>query len=405
MNRSSLAELLRVDLIKRHWPIYTGVCVLTIAIHVLWMARFGISPSTDYGVRYEPGAKALLAMLHIWPASGAAASAIGAYGWSRIGYISFVALCYAMAGTASLAAVIYTQVAIVWIVYPLIFHLLLLLTRRLELSLGAMAVWFTYYDGYQWHFWAVPDALYRLMFLVSFFLLLRLWQLKRETAFVVVTIVATVACTLMRIETPLYALPALWLSAVVLYRRYGTPSRAGLVVVAFAGVLWLARHYIGALGSTFVYLQTMGFVLPGSGYDVPGLTQLSAPAGHSLGDWTLFFAHLAAARFWYAVTPLPALWGHAHRLYYACYILPGYLLASCGLVVALRQRNGVFMTCAWIFAAGILLQVLVAVDPSMRYAYTPQVFLFFCAAMGWPAFARLVAGGRGSVARAATTDL
>jgi hypothetical protein len=378
----ALSGLLRLDLVKRHWRAYAFVCVAALLVHVAWLRAIGISPSTDFGVRYDPGARQLLATLGVRAFENASTFSIGAYGWSRIGYISFVAAGYMLFGPG-LGSAVYPQLALVWLVYPLIFHTLLHLTRRPTLALLAMCVWLSYYDGYQWQFWAVPDALYRLIFVAAFFLLLRLWETGRASAFVCALLVALVLGTVFRIETTLYALPALWIAFGTVRRRL--PAAVWVGALCAAAFAWVGRDALREIFSTFVYLQERGFVLPGSGMDVPGVTQFAHPIDHSALSWALYFSHLALARFGYAVTPFPALWSRSHRLYYAAYLLPAYVLAAFGFVAALRQHQKVFLVCFWIFAAGALLQVLVAVDPSMRYGYTPQVFLFFCAVMGWPA--------------------
>lgn len=382
-------SLLRLDLVKQHWPAYLFVAVVTLLIHAAWVAVIGIAPSTDFAVRYDPGAKELLAWLGIGNSAfdSSLPSQLGAFGWSRIGYIGFVAICYQLFG-ASLGAVVYPQIALVWLVYPLMLHILLHVTGRRALSLGAMCVWMTFYDGYQWHFWGVPDSLYRLIFLSAFFVLLRLWETRRETAFVWATVAAVALGTIFRIETALYAIPALWLSFRPLRRKHPTLVAVGLV--GFAVIVWAARGFMQDFVHVFVTLQARGYVLPGSGQDIPGLTSLASPVDGSWWAWTLYFARLFVTRLWYAVTPLPALWSTNHRLYYFMYAVPAYGLTIIGAIHAARNRDKVFLLCLWIFAAGILLQGLVAVDPSLRYAYTSTVFWFFCATMGWPVMQRAV---------------
>lgn len=390
-----IGDLLRVDLIKRNWAAYAFVATAALAIHVAWALRFGISPSTDFAVRYDPGARALLTELglHRYPADIGFSWA--GYGGARIGYIAFVAACYALFG-ASLGAVVYPQLAIVWLVYPFIFHTLLHISGRLRLTVAAICVWLTYYDGYQWQFWGLPDALYRLLFVATFFVLLRLWETHRDVAFVWTTIVAAVVGTVLRVETPLYALVPLGISFTIMKRRH--PAAIATAVAVFVAFLWIDRAMLRDIGSTFVDMQTQGRVLPGSGLEIPGLTSLAHPTDHSWVNWLQFFARLAAMRFWHAVTPLPALWSRSHQLYYGAYLIVGYALAFVGLVDAVHRHDRVFLLCFWLFTAGALLQVLVAVDPSMRYGYSSQVFLFLCAAMGWPAmsarFARLSPSSR-----------
>lgn len=375
------ATLFRGDLVRRYWRVYALVAAVALIVHVAWIAKFGISRSTDFGVRYDPAARELLASLGVKGVARAArTTSVGAVGWARIGYIGFTAACYALFGT-SLKAVVYPQVALAWLVYPLVFHILLHITGRLRLALGATAVWMTFLDTYQWQFWAVPDALYRLIFLTMFFVLLRLWETRRQVWFAIVLPFAIVVATVFRIETSLYALPALWLAVRPVRRTHPialtAATLAGLTVM---GVV--ARRFVADAVATFIDLQAKGYVLPGSGIDVPGLTSIAAPPGLTTYGWIAFFGRLFVRRMWYAMTPLPALWSSAHRYYYAAYVVPAYILAAVGLVAALRRSDFLFLFCFWLFAAGILLQGLVAVDPSMRYAYTPQVFLFFCATLG-----------------------
>jgi len=174
-------------------------------------------------------------------------------------------------------------------------------------------------------------------------------------------------------------------------RRF--PTTVNVLIFTLLALAWLARDGLAEIFSTFIYLQTRGFILPGSGMFVPGVTDLAPPGdGASVLNWFAFAMHLAAARLVDALTPLPALWSRGHRLYYAAYVSVAYVLAAFGLIKAVRGRDVSFLICFWIFIAGALLQVFVAVDPSMRYGYTPQVFLFFCATMGWPAFVAAATG-------------
>jgi hypothetical protein len=375
------ARVLRVDLLTRHWRSYLLVCVIALIVHAAWLGVFGIRSPTDFRVRYDPAARQLLAAVGVDQFADTPPREIGTYAWSRIGYISFVAGAYLVWGV-SLGAVVYSQIALAWLVYPLIFHLLLHMTARHALALWASLAWLSYADGYQWHFWALPDALYRLVFVASFFVLLRLWEEQRHTAFLVVGGAALLLNTALRIETPLYALPLIGLCAYRLWRQQ--PAVGWALVLIGAVVGWLARHQLGDLWHQFMLLQTQGFVLPGSGTEIEGLTYLVPPANPSTAEWLAYLAHLFVLRFWYAITPLPELWSNAHRLYYFAYVMPCYLLIAMALWSGTGWKRPAFLACFWMFAAGIILQTIVSVDPSMRYAYTSQAFLFLCAAMSWP---------------------
>jgi hypothetical protein len=368
--KKTLASVLRTDLIVRHWRSYLLVCVIALTVHVAWLSVFGIRSPTDFRVRYDPAARQLLEAIGIAQFADTPAQEIGTYAWSRIGYISFVAASY-LAWGASLGAVVYSQLALVWLVYPLVFHVLLHMTERHALALWATLAWLTY-----------ADAIYRLVFVASFFVLLRLWEEERHTAFLVVGGAALFLTTVLRLETPLYALPLIGLCAYRLWRQH--PAVGWTLVLSGAVLTWFARHQLGDLWHQFMLLQTQGFVLPGSGTEIEGLTYLVPPVDPSNAEWLGYLAHLFVLRFWYAITPLPELWSTAHRLYYFAYVMPCYVLIAAAIWASIRRKRVAFLACLWVFAAGIILQTIVSVDPSMRYAYTSQVFLFLCAAMSWP---------------------
>lgn len=385
---NALASVLRTDLIVRHWRSYLLVCVIALIVHAAWLGVFGIRSPTDFRVRYDPAARQLLAAIGADQFADTPTQEIGTYAWSRIGYITFVAGCY-LAWGVSLGAVVYSQIALVWLVYPLVFHVLLHITERHALALWASLAWLSYADGYQWHFWALPDALYRLVFVASFFVLLRLWEEQRHIALMVVGGVALVVNTALRIETPLYALPLMWVCADRLRRHHS--GIGWTVLLAGVAVAWFGRHRLGDLWHQFVLLQTQGFLLPGSGTEIEGLTYLVPPLNPSTAELIGYVGHLFVLRFWYAITPWPALWSDAHRLYYAVYVTPFYILVATAILASIRKRRVRFLACLWVFMAGIILQTIISVDPSMRYAYTPQLFLFLCAAMSWPDARALVA--------------
>ncbi len=301
-----------------------------------------------------------------------------------MGYIGVVALCYAVWGVGNSTALIYTQLALVWLLYPLMFHILLHVTGRHALSLGAMAVWLSFLDGYQWDTWALPDSLYRLIFVAFFFLLLRLWETERRTAFAITTLGAVALGTSFRIETPLYALPAIWIAVNTVRQRHAWVALAGLAGVAL--LLWRETSLVAPMAQMFLDWQLRGLIFDGLGYHIKDVTFLAPPADPSTWGLAVYLAHVLLARLWYSVTPFPAFWSTAHRAYYSLYVVPAYVLMITGLATAVRSRNRIFLVCAWIFLAGLLLRVLVPVDPPLRYGFTPQVFLFFCAVMGWPSF-------------------
>lgn len=383
---TTAAALLRFDLVRQYWVTYAVVATATLLAHAVWVAFIGLSTSTDFAVRYDPGARELLAWLSPEGNAGDApvAAGLGAYGWSRLGYILFVAACYLVWGVGNWVALIYTQLSLVWLVYPLVFHMLLHLTGRYTLSVIAIGVWLSFYDGYQWQFWALPDALYRLIFTAAFFVLLRLYETGKQAALPGATLFAIGAGTLFRIETILYALPALLPGFHVLRRTHPRILMLGLVSSVVL-VLW-GRAFFETLIQLFVGFQSRGLVFTGLGYDVPGVTVLRAPTDQSSGSWLLFLARLFLMRLWYSITPFPAFWSSTHQMYYAVYLLPAYVLTAFGAVSAIRRRDWTFLACLWVFLAGIVLRVLVHVDPPLRYAYTPQVFHFICAVLGWPAF-------------------
>lgn len=381
------ASLLRLDLIRRHWVTYLLVSIATLAIHWMFVGRFGLSTSTDFSVRYDPGARALLQALGF--VNTGDAGPIGTYGWSRLGYICFVAASYAMWGIGNWVAMLYFQLAIVWLLYPLLFHVLLHVTDRYVQSVAAIVVWLTFLDGYQWQTWALPDALYRLMFVAAFFLLLRLWETNRLTAFVVATAVISVIGLLVRLETVLYMLPAYWLCLRILRQR-SPRLLVAIVVLAVAGI-WVLRPVIVTLYN-FASTASQGIIFAGLGYHIEGVTRLAPPKEPTFAAWGGYYLHIYGARLWYSVTPFPAFWSRSHQLYYAIYVIPSYVFIAYGLSDATLRRNTVFQACLWIFGCGVLVRLLLHVDPPLRYAYSPQVFQFIAAAMGaHPAIGRLAA--------------
>lgn len=392
-SRDPKAPLLRLDLIRAHWLTYLSIAVATIAIHWLFVARFGLSTSTDFSVRYDPGARALLALLGVGTPDAGAVDPIGTYGWSRIGYIAFVALGYSLWGIGNWVAVVHAQLGLVWIAYPLVFHVLLHVTSRYWLSVGAILVWLTFLDGYQWHPWALPDALYRLMFVAGFFLLFRLWETGRELSFLAATFVLTIVGVAFRLETVLYALPAYWVSSQILRRRYPVLMLAAVALVAAAA--WSARAVIGAL-IQFASSASQGIIFAGLGYHIDGVTRLIPPAEPTVASWTVYYLHLYGARLWYSMTPFPAFWSRSHQIYYALYVIPSYVLIVIGLRDPELRRDRMFQFCIWMFAAGVLVRLMLHVDPPLRYAYTPQVFQYFAAALACPAAYRAWQHRRGS---------
>jgi hypothetical protein len=146
------------------------------------------------------------------------------------------------------------------------------------------------------------------------------------------------------------------------------------------------------MAQMFLDWQLHGLVFDGLGYHIKDVTFFAPPADPSTWALAGYLARVFLARLWYSVTPFPAFWSTAHRAYYSLYVLPAYVLMITGLATAVRSRNRIFLVCAWIFLAGLLLRVLVPVDPPLRYGYTPQVFLFFCAVMGWPSLQAVLTG-------------
>lgn len=374
---ANLAAVIQTNLIRSHWRAYLLVAMVTLVVHVAWLTVFGPAPSSDFQVVYAPHAISFLN----WLAGGPPPPPLpAAYTWTHAGYIGFVAICFALFGMGSLKAVIYTQAAIAWLAYPLLFHMLLSASGRLKLSLVAIGVWLTFYDGYLWHFWAVPDSLFRLLFLTTFYLLWRLWVTEHKFAFVAVTVTSVLIGTMFRVEAVMYALPALWLSAMVVYRSNRWAALTGMLFVIGMGVMM--RRWIGDIIDMMISFQTRGIILDGLGYHVPGLTILGPPTDTSIFGWAWHMIEIFARRLYWAVTPIPAFWSRSHQIYYAIYLIPAYFFLAIGTISAIQRRNMVFIAFLWIFACGLLLRMLVHVDPPLRYGYTAQAFLFLCAALG-----------------------
>lgn len=373
---TAFSDLLRLDLIKRHWPYYLAVTALTVSIQLVLLSMSGVATSPDFTYRYDPGAKTLLYWVGLYPTP----AELNPYAWARIGYMLFVAACYVVWGIGNASALVYTQLALVWLVQPLMFHVLLHTTGRLMVSAVAIGVWLTFYDAYQWNTWALTDALYRLIVLVAFFLLLRLWQENSRRGFAVVAVVATVVASTFRVETVLYVLPALGLAA---YSSSWSRARliavggavATIAVIAIAPLIQVLVAFVGqwfSSGTIFLSVDP-----------IEGLSHLAPPAERTSVAMVAFGLHVMALRVWYSITPLPAYWSSAHQLYYAAYVLPCYALVALGFRGALRSRNWLWFISFWVFVASVLLRMLTHVDSPMRYAYTPQVFLFFCAVWSW----------------------
>ena len=386
---TAVSALLRLDLIKRYWPYYLAVSALTVTVQVALVVMIGVSTSPDFVYRYDPGAKTLLYWVGLYPSP----AELNPYAWARVGYMLFVAACYAVWGVGNSTALVYTQLALVWLVQPLMFHVLLHTTGRLMVSVIAMGVYLTFYDAYLWNTWALTDALYRLIVLAAFFLLLRLWQENNYRVFAVVAVVATLVASTFRVETVLYALPALGLAVY-----YSSWSRARLIAVgaavgtiALIALAPLVGMLTGLVGQWFssgtIFLSVDA---------IEGLSHLAPPAEQTPATMVAFGLHVMVLRAWYSITPFPAYWSGAHQLYYAAYMLPCYALVAVGSRDAWRTRNSLWFISLWVFVASVLLRMLTHVDSPLRYAYTPLVFLFFCAVWSWVGWREQHGASRGN---------
>lgn len=370
------SQLLRLDLVRRHWPMYLFVALVTIAVPILMVWRAGISTSPDFIYRYDPGANELLQSMGL---AQLPPQDLSPYAWARIGYMVFVAACYLVWGIGNATALIYTQMAIVWVVQPLMFHILLHTTGRAWFSFLAMGVWLAFFDAYQWNTWALPDALFRVVVLAVFFVSLRLWEQGRQRAFAVTVVGGTLLASTLRVEAVLYAMPALWLVA----RGFGRSSKWVRVVVPVTalGGLILIAPLLRQLGAYLDGWFSQGTVFL-SVDPIEGVSHVTPPVDPSIATRIGFVLKVVGLRAWYSITPLPAYWSHAHQYFYAAFMIPFYALTLAAMPTAIRRRWHLFLICLWIFIASVILRMMTHVDSPMRYAYTPQVFLFFCAVWG-----------------------
>ncbi|MFA6384977.1 MAG: hypothetical protein WCY10_06395, partial [Candidatus Omnitrophota bacterium] len=215
--------------ISRDWKPYVFLALLSLLAHVLLFIKTGANVSTDFLVRYDPIAR----QIYGWITGLSDVSpALSGYQIFHAGYVFLVCFIYLLFGPGNLAALIFFQVLISFVSFVLVYHIM-----AAHFYSRTCAVFFTglsivFFDNIQWATMAVPDSVFRVLFIASYYILIELYFHRMFRTYLILLPVLSVLLIVTRIDALFLLVPLYWFAFKIL-----AGLRTNIRILSLLGVL------------------------------------------------------------------------------------------------------------------------------------------------------------------------
>ena len=224
--------------LSRNVYLYLFILFFSLLVHALFFIKFGPCPSTDYKTVYEPEAVQIVEWVH----GQGAFPDVSFYQISHLVYVSLITLIFLLFGQANLSALIIFQVVFTFAIFAVFLHICLKKYRFSWVAVLFTCFSLLFLDNIQWTFWSVPDSIYRVFFIIAYYVLLELYFKKCFRAFLITVIFSSVFLSFIRIDTFILFLPLYFLAARIVagYLKESMFRKAvGIIIFIFCSILIL----------------------------------------------------------------------------------------------------------------------------------------------------------------------
>jgi hypothetical protein len=181
---------------------------------------------------------------------------------------------------------------------------------------------------------------------------------------------------------PLYLL---WLGKIAGYLKLNK-SRIIIISALFICLLWLSFPFLAKIFNVYTYWFYNGWVLPGTDYNVLGLTKIE-PFDYAQSHNFLYIIarqlKLMGLRFYQFFNIFPPFWSRGHQLYYAAHMLFFYILSIFGLARSVKEDGRYMRIFLYVYFCSMAIHALTFVDAAKRQTFSVLPFLIIFAGYGF----------------------
>ncbi len=387
--------------IKRIIDIASSVIVLTVAglkyrklffyvflaalvVHIGLLLFTGPRASVDFERVYEPNA---IRFLELFNHTGEfhSETLLSGYYFFRLGYVIFISVVYYVFGIGNRMAIVLIQVVLSSAMFAWISTVLVKKYHSRVIAVVFTCVAFTFFDNIIWTVWCSPEALFRVVFVWSCFTLISLYLKRRITAFFVVTFMSFVALLFIRSDVLILYIPIYVLGIILIISGIRNKKGVNSIVVS-TGALLAIVLFLCVIGPEINSLIDVprGFII--NDHVIIGYTSIEA-FDYEHADNLMYIISrgikLIVLRTYQYLNVVPPFWSKWHKMYYAVYMIPLYLLTCIGIVTCWRSRDLFFGVMFSTYLASVLLHALTRVDAALRTGFTGRLLLIICAGYGF----------------------
>ena len=381
--------------IHTNWKLYCFVFVFSITVHYVFMNflsnlqnfdGFGIQITYDFVHIYEPCAKKIVQWFEgtgDWPhLSGLALF--------HITYSLLTGVIYILFGVENRLALINFQILITSILFVLILHISIksYYSKAVAVLFTCMSI--VFFNSMMWVLWASPESFYRALFIGSFFVLLELYFNKKRIAFFVVVFISFVVLTFTRPDTIILFLPIYMLCVAIIIDAMKTNKMIPAIIMVFMIVVIIGfrnefaemlKRLLGIV--SFFYKEGYVLICPPSVAIKPIVVPFDPSQEGNIIYYVFRALKLFFLRVYYFVDIYPLWWTKGHRLYYALYMFPVYILTVVGLTRAKQTKDRYFIMYFLVYVSSMILHGLTRVDSPLRNTLTSTTCLIMFAGYGF----------------------
>lgn len=345
-----------MNLIKKKYLNKEIVVLFLISIIILKNIFSGVNLSTDFIERYDYAANILDAGIR----NGVAFEfyRLSAFDWLHFGYIL---VCFSF---KSIFGPSYYNFIVVFQNILSVYSIILCLKYLIdfEKKILFLIIYILIPELNQWENWLTPDSIFRSCILIYFF-----HYLSNKNISFNITIIVILVLTSFRMEAILYFLPVVYHDIFKL--RDTRNLRVNIYKFAFVIIVLFFLMY-RPISNLLVKFYLNGIVVGGLPTELIKLNFTHLDRLSFESEWS-YFISLYGLRFLNAAFLISPIWSIKHIVYQVI------MLSSFALFFLKKGVifNGMFKWIMGIYLLLIALQMVFAVDPTLRYFYTIYTML------------------------------
>ena len=352
-------------------------------VHIVCINIIGWGKSADFAHHYHLIAVQVIEWMNGSGQFPAFVTSTGSGQFHQL-FVVFVTFVYLVAGIGNKVAIIYSQVFLNALIFPLIFHMSLKIYSNRIVACIVPVISFVFFDNIGWSIYITPETLYRTLFIFSFYYLLCLFYAERYLVFLPASAILCIILSHIRPDAiiqcgPFYIL--MLFASFKLIKAIKISYRLMLLAVFFICILCfhgLIFDFLNRVFNLFLIFYRDGMVVGFYEYVFYDPTLSDSMTYHIIR-----FAKLFAFRAYHLINVFPTYWGSGHKIYYAIHMIPIYTFAVFGYAIAIKNRSMFVVHSMHVFLFTLILFGFTFATADLRISYTSLPFIIICAGYGF----------------------